>query len=137
MSRERNVAPFVLSLAGGVLILVGGMMLILFNVTPWYYGGMMGGYHGTYNGYYGMMGLFGYWSYFTIAVGLVSGLVVLLGAIMIYTNPASSTLWGSLVLVFSILSFFGMGGFLFGGILGTVGGLLALFGPENRASSTT
>jgi len=131
---EKQVASFVLSLVGGILILVGGVMLVAFSPIPWYYGGMMGGYHGMFSGYYGMMGLFGYWSYFAAAIGLVSGLVVLSGAIMIYTRPAKSVFWGSLILVFSVLSLFGMGGFLFGGILGMVGGLLALFTPESRTS---
>ena len=45
---------------------------------------------------------------------------------MIYNQPAKATAWGALILAFSILSLFGMGGFYFGAILGVVGGALAI-----------
>lgn len=94
--------------------------------TPYY--GMMGGYYGMMNGYYGMMQGFGYggWFYGAAALGLISGIIVLVGAIMTYARPKRAPTWGLLVLVFSILSFFGMGGFFIGAILGIVGGVLAM-----------
>ena len=80
------------------------------------------------NGYYGMMQGFGGggWFYGAAAVGLIAGIVVLVGAVMIYARPNNSSTWGLLVLVFSIPSFFGMGGFFIGAILGIVGGVLAM-----------
>ncbi len=120
-------ASFVLSLIAGLLILGGvGMMMTFSYGTPYY--GMMGGYYGMMNGYYGMMQGFGYggWFYGAAALGLISGIVVLVGAVMIYTRPANASTWGLLVLVFSILSFFGMGGFFIGAVLGVVGGALAM-----------
>jgi hypothetical protein len=96
-----------------------------------YYGGMMGGYYygGMMGGYYGAMhgfGLGGGWFYGLAAVGIASGIVVLLGALMIYNQPAKASAWGALILAFSVVSLFGMGGFFFGAILGAVGGILAL-----------
>ena len=121
-------AAFVLSLIAGLLILTGvGMMLTFSHGTP--YNGMMGGYYGMMNGYYGMMQGFGYggwWFYGAAGIGLIAGIAVLVSAIMIYARPRSASTWGLLVLVFSILSFFGMGGFFIGAILGIVGGVLAM-----------
>ena len=115
-------APFVLSLIAGLLILAGAGMMMTFSYgTPYY--GMMGGYYGTANGYYGMMGG---WFYGAGVVGLIAGIVVLIGAAMIYVRPRSASTWGLLVLIFSIVSFFGMGGFLIGAILGIIGGVLAM-----------
>jgi len=46
---------------------------------------------------------------------------------MLYNSkPAQASAWGTLVLVFSVVSLLGMGGFFLGAILGIVGGILAL-----------
>ena len=58
--------------------------------------------------------------------GLVSGVIVLVAGAMVRINPAQRTLWGTLILIFSILSFFGTGGFVIGAILGIIGGVLTL-----------
>ncbi|MDG6901306.1 MAG: hypothetical protein JRM80_05030 [Nitrososphaerota archaeon] len=124
---DAPTASFVLSLIAGILILGGaGMMMTFSNAIPYY--GMMGGYYGMMGGYYGVTHGFGYggWFYGAAAVGLIAGIVVLVGAVMIYSRPSKAPTWGLLVLVFSILSFFGMGGFFLGAILGIVGGVLAM-----------
>ncbi len=59
-------------------------------------------------------------------LGLVSGIIVLISAFMLKSKPAESTTWGILIIVFSIFSFFGMGGFVIGAILGIIGGAFAL-----------
>lgn len=131
----KPVASFVLSLLAGILILVGSVTVVgLYSGLP-YYGGMMGGYYygGMMGGYYGMMHGFGFgggWFYGLAGIGVVSGVLILIGAIMIYNQPAKSATWGTLVLAFSIVSFFGMGGFFIGAILGVVGGILALTWKE-------
>jgi hypothetical protein len=89
----------------------------LYRAGP-HYGGMMGGYYGT--------GGYGGWFYLLAAVGLVSGVIILLGSVMLYSRPGKAQTWGALILTFSVVSFFGMGGFLLGAILGIVGGVLAL-----------
>jgi len=127
-SSAMPVAPFVLSLLAAVLILGGSGMMTTFSSGVPYYGGMMGGYYGMMGGYYGMMKGFGFggWFYALAAIGLISGAIILVGAIMVYTQPSKVSTWGTLILIFSILSFFGMGGFFLGGILGVVGGILAM-----------
>ena len=94
---------------------------------PRYYGGMMGGYYGMMNGYYGMMGGYGSgWFFALAAIGAVSGIVVIIGAIMVYNRTGSLFAWGTLMIVFSLVSLFGMGGFFLGSVLGVVSGILAL-----------
>lgn len=123
---EKPTAGFILSLISGVLIL-GGATTIGYFGSPSHYNGMMGGYYrGMMGGYYGMMGGSGGWFYGFAALGIVSGLLVLVGAVMMYTQPRQATTWGVVVLVFSIVSLSGGGGFFVGAILGFVGGILAL-----------
>jgi len=58
--------------------------------------------------------------------GLVCGAVVLISATMLLAKVGARRTWGILVLVFSVLSFVGLGGFVVGAVLGIVGGVLAL-----------
>jgi len=58
--------------------------------------------------------------------GLVCGAIVLVSATMLLAKVGARRTWGILILVFSVLSFVGLGGFLVGAILGIVGGVLAL-----------
>lgn len=134
---EKPTAAFVLSLIAGLLILAGSGLTMGFSGQPsYYYGGMMGGYTGMMNGYYGMMGGYGSgWFFGLAAIGLISGVIVLVGAAMIYNNPGKVAGWGALILAFSIVSLFGMGGFFIGAILGVVGGILSLtWKPEQGRS---
>lgn len=68
------------------------------------------------SGIVGVMGTF----------GLVSGVVVLVSAVMLLARLGQPRTWGILILVFSILSFIGLGGFIVGAILGMVGGITTL-----------
>jgi hypothetical protein len=67
----------------------------------------------------GMVGVMG-------AFGLVSGAVVLASATMLLAKVGQRRTWGILILVFSILSFIGLGGFIVGAILGILGGIMTL-----------
>jgi hypothetical protein len=58
--------------------------------------------------------------------GLVCGAIVLISATMLLAKVSARRTWGILILVFSVLSFVGLGGFVVGAILGIVGGVLAL-----------
>lgn len=63
----------------------------------------------------------------TVALlSVVSGLVILAAALLLRSRPKEHTTWGSLILIFSILSIFGTGGFLIGAVVGIIGGALAL-----------
>ncbi len=63
-----------------------------------------------------MMGIF----------GVVSGAIVLVSSMKLLTSPGQTRTWSVLILVFSALSFVGMGGFVVGAVLGIVGGALVL-----------
>ena len=58
--------------------------------------------------------------------GLVCGLIVLVSATMLLARVGQRRTWGILILVFSVLSLVGLGGFVIGAILGIVGAVLAL-----------
>jgi len=58
--------------------------------------------------------------------GLISGIIVLGSGIMVRIHPEQSTVFGVLILIFSVLSFFGSGGFVIGAILGIIGGVMIL-----------
>ena len=57
---------------------------------------------------------------------------------MLQTKPvASYSMWGAIILVFSFLSYFGGGGFFVGGLLGIIGGIIAIsWKPEAAAPDT-
>jgi len=59
--------------------------------------------------------------------GLISGIIVVISSIMLNSEPENHVKWGTLILIFSVLSIFGgMGGYGIGLILGVIGGLLAI-----------
>src|SRR3972149_1388288 len=117
-NEERPTAAFILSLVAGVFIILGGGMTSLFG-----YGfmGMMGR-NGSWGGMmgpgFGMMGF----------LGLIFGAIVIISALMLNSKPQEHTTWGTLILIFSVISIFGsaMGGFGIGLILGIIGGILAI-----------
>ena len=147
MSAEtRAVAPFVLSLIGGVFILLGAIVTSMFTFgsaaivgsMSSSMSGMMGGMDGQTG--MGMMigGMMGVYPIFSI-IGLASGALVILGAVMLYNRPFEKDLWGAVIIAFSILGIFGgMGGFVIGLVLGIVGGALALaWNPTPKTALST
>ncbi len=117
-----HTTAFALSLTGGTVIIVGSLIAAVLSAfgTP----------YGTYYGMGpGMMSGFGFNSAWYVPfslAALVFGIVVLIGAIMLNARPADHITWGIIVLVFSIASFIGMGGYMIGAILGIAGGAIAL-----------
>jgi len=130
MSAEtRAVAPFVLSLVGGVFILLGAIVTSIFTFgSPTIVGSMSSSMSGMMGGMNDRMamGMMGVYSIFSI-IGLASGALVILGAVMLYSRPFEKDLWGAVIIAFSTLGILGgMGGFMVGLVLGIVGGTLAL-----------
>ena len=124
-NEERPTAAFILSLVAGVFIILGGGMMSLFGYGfmgmmgrngSW--GGMMGRGFGMMGFAFGMMGF----------LGLIFGVIVIISALMLNSKPQEHTTWGTLILIFSVISLFGsaMGGFGIGLILGIIGGILAI-----------
>ncbi len=131
MAKEKPTAAFILSLVAGVFILLGGGVM-----------SMMGSYFGQYGSQYGMMGRewgwggmmgtgFGMMGFALGAMGvlgIIFGVIVVISALMLNSRPEQHSTWGSLIVLFSVLSIFGsaMGGFGIGLILGLIGGILAI-----------
>ena len=116
----------ILALAGGLIILLGGVLFLgvasyviphlnLSNVTiP--QGMDRASLQGLISGVLSVMGGF----------GLVCGGIVLISATMILARVGERRTWGVLILVFSVLSFVGLGGLVVGALLGIVGGIMTL-----------
>jgi len=121
---EKPVAPFILGLLGGILILLGAFMTSMFAFGT---GNMMGMMSGTMAGYSGVMTMMMGYSFAFTVVGLASGAFVILGSVMLYSRPSESQIWSTLILAFSLLSILGtMGGFMVGLLLGVLGGVFGL-----------
>lgn len=128
---ERPTAAFVLSLIGGVIVLCVGIIISLA-------GALISSIVGL-GGLGAILGVF----------GIICGILMVVGAAMLYSRPQQHRMWSAIVLVFSILSWFGAAGGLFIGlILGLIGGILgiiwkpsaiqhALMSPSPSASSQT
>jgi hypothetical protein len=123
----RARAAFIISLVGGIVIVLGGLYTVMrrFGMTGETFrrpGRMVGGVGSVAaRPAYGLMT--GFW-----ILGIVSGIIVLISAVMLNRRPPQVNIWGILIVVFSIVSFFGgsRGGFYVGTILGIIGGALAL-----------
>jgi len=121
IAKKNSASAFALSLAGGILIILGSIVSFLFFAHFWSsmqdrMGGMMGG---------GMMGggMMGNWF---LPIPIVAGILVLIGAIMLNFQPQQTTLWGIIIVIFAIVGLMGMGLSFLGSILGIIGGALAL-----------
>jgi len=121
---ERPTTAIVLSLIGGSLMLLSGAIMFMMLMYGWMGFGMMGGYMGM--GMMGNIGIpFGFMGSLSL-IGIVSGILVIIGAVMLSLRPAEHEAWGITILIFSVISLLGMGGFLIGAILGIIGGAFAL-----------
>jgi len=118
-----QTTTFVLSLIGGIIITVGSAIAFFLSA----FGSPFGTYYGLGSG---MMS--GYWMYGSgwmvglTLVLLICGILVLVGALMMNINPKERVTWAIFVLIFSIASLVGMGGYFIGAILGIAGGAIAL-----------
>jgi hypothetical protein len=129
MAEETNAA-FLLSLIGGVLILIGSFVILGLGILGAFGMGftrsMMGHMFGMMEGF-GMAGvLSGVLVSAVSVIGIASGIIVIYGAFSVKNKLEGRTTWGALILTFSLISLLSLGGFLVGAILGILGGILAL-----------
>jgi hypothetical protein len=126
---DRPLAAFVVSLIAGLWMLAMGSMM------GW---GYMGGYgrtgHMTYDGGlgYGWMWqhhrlMHGYgggvlWSW----IGIAAAVIVIVGAFALYFRPATAKNWGIVIVVVCAVDLLAGAGGLFAGVLGIIGGILAV-----------
>lgn len=128
---EKPTAAFVLSLIGGILILIGGL---LYAIVGAYCGAFISMFESIAPGAMGLGALI----FVMMALGVIFGIIVIVGSAMIYQAEPSKVKTGSiLVIIFSILSLFtaGSGGFIVGFVLGLIGGILGLVWKPSAPSA--
>lgn len=125
--REKPTAAFVLSLIGGIFILINGILMAVIATIGGAVLSLIPGL-GFVGGIVIAIG----------AVGLILGILIIIGAIQINSGELGKVrTWSIVVLVLSIISLFIGGGFIIGFILGLVGGILGLvWKPEERTAPT-
>jgi hypothetical protein len=127
--REKPLVSFALSLAGGILILIDAILLILLSTL--FLTSVV-----IYD--HQMINITSLNPLFIIIplIGIICSAVVIFGSILINTGDHSKVrLGGILVVIFSVISIIAGGGFLIGLILGLVGGILALvWKPKDTAT---
>ncbi|MCJ7714066.1 hypothetical protein MUO66_06375 [Candidatus Bathyarchaeota archaeon] len=129
MSKDNWSIAFLLSLVGGIIILVAGVVSsvwFLYGSSVWgNLGDMWFGYMGGYHSMMGSVGFpLGYMAGLSL-IGLVSGVIVVVSALMLNSRLQERFAWSVLIMVFSAVSFLNMGGFFIGGLLGLAGGAIA------------
>lgn len=70
-----------------------------------------------------------------LTIGLISGIVVLIVAALMYFKPGRYRIWGMTTIIFSIIALLAMSGFVMGTVLGIIGGILAILRPINKSSN--
>ena len=104
---EKPTTAFVLSLIGGIIVFLVGFFEMIRRYTRGETVGLFGGAPGL--------------------LGVIWGILIIVGAVMLYSRPKQHRTWGIIVLVFSILSWVGaVGGLFIGFILGLIGGIIGI-----------
>ncbi len=110
---EKPTTAFVLSLIGGIFVFLGGLLWAALGTLLAIFLGIG----------------------FLLYVFLVFGIIILLGAVMMNSNPRLAKTWGIVILVLGVCSLPGVTTTL-GGLLSIVGGALALsWKPERELGS--
>jgi hypothetical protein len=112
MSEEKPTAAFVLALIGGILIFIVGLFVFF---------GSMAASSVSY-----LYSVFAFSAIWFLLFGVIIGIIVIVGAFMMYSSPRQHVAWGIVVLVLSILSILSTGGLIIGLILGIIGGALGI-----------
>jgi hypothetical protein len=107
LSNERPSAAYVLSLIGGIFVIIGGLITAVVGAVVTFFA-------------FGLGGVFG-------VLGIIWGVLIIVFASRLNSDPNSHSTSGALIIVFSILSWVGsFGGLFIGFLLGLIGGILAI-----------
>jgi hypothetical protein len=101
----------ILALIGGILIVIDGALELGAAAII----GSLGGVYGVGGALIAALG----------AIGLIVGLIVLYGSIQLRSKPGSAKTWGIILIILSLASYIGGGGFFLGLILTLIGGIMA------------
>jgi hypothetical protein len=117
MSAEKPSAAYVLSLVGGIFVVIGGLATAAIGAVFTFMIGGIGGIFGV--------------------LGIVWGILIIYFATRLNSDPAGHSTSGALIIVFSLLSWFGgLGGFFIGFLLALIGGILAItWSPRTQPTS--
>jgi hypothetical protein len=100
-------AAYILSLVGGLFVLLAGVLVGLIGAALTFMVGGLGA----------IAGLF----------GVVWGVIIIVAAFSLRANPSQHVTWGVIIIVFSLLSWVGsFGGFFIGFLLSLIGGIMAI-----------
>jgi len=117
---DKPTAAFALSFLAGILILTCGLLgfigLYLIDLTS---------------------EVFLMANVLALVFGIATGILVVIGSLLLYVNPENRTAWSLIILIFSILSILSLGGFIVGLILGIVGSALGLRWKPSQVSKPT
>lgn len=102
---QKPTAAFVLSLIGGIFILLWGALIAVIGAS---------------------FGPIGRGVAYLGGIESLLGILVIGFGVLLYVMPQNHVAFGILVLVFSIASLIGLGGLLIGFILGLIGGILGI-----------
>jgi len=119
---ERPKAAFILSLLAGILILANG---ILAGLAVSFVASVGGASLSSAEMFGLAKSALTMLQVLTVIVSFF-GVIILLGALTLYYNPAHRKGWGIAIIILSLLSILVGGGFLVGLILGVIGGALAI-----------
>jgi len=111
-------AAFILSLIGGIFIILIGLIVMLIGAAVTFMIGGLGGIFGL--------------------LGVVWGAIIIYSAVQLKLSPSQHSTWGVLIIVFSLVSWIGaFGGLVIGFLLALIGGILALaWSPANMSTPT-
>ncbi|HYB92870.1 MAG TPA: DUF6114 domain-containing protein [archaeon] len=104
---EKPTAAFILSLIGGIIILLVGFVVMVVGAIVSFFIGGLGGIFGL--------------------LGVAWCILMIICAFMLNSQPEQHVIWGVLILVLSLLSWVGaFGGLFIGFLLGLIGGILGI-----------
>lgn len=113
--------PAGLSIAGGVVMITAGIFTAAHMSLFPNMGGMMNYYMSS------AFMLASLW-------GIVCGAITTTIGYLMYKIPSKIIMWGILVLIVSIASWFELGGFIMGSILASIGGIIAIIKGSNKTA---
>ena len=120
---------YIVSLVGGLIVLMTSIINVVWfsSGTPNFggYGSFISGIMGGYHNFMGGASSDGFLAGISL-LAVICGVIVVMSSINLRLNPQQRMIWAAVIIVFSTVSFVGMGGFFIGAILGIIGGLFVI-----------